>query len=256
LKDLLGDIQTIGDHSSQLIGEFEDKLTDHGESSISDIMKQIHDVTKDVLYITKSISDTVKNIIKLGDDIGAVVKFAEGLSETAAAVSGLVGVMQLESAGEIATPAAIHVGGVSSIELLSETVRSIGEKDYSDVFLRKTPYLTQIATYIPTVPKELFNYYDSFGNIPLTTNYQTFFNYYKDSSCNGVAVLSDHIVNNNLFPIFNISRKYGEVTVGNSVTNAFIKVLDSMLEIWSTNAMNLQSGIKQIQLNTHPKVFH
>jgi hypothetical protein len=107
----------------------------------------------------------------------------------------------------------------------------------------------QIATYIPTVPKELFNYYYSFGNIPLTTNYQTFFNYYKGSSCNGVAVLSDHFVNNNFFPIFNFRRQYGKVIFGNSDANAFIKVLDFMLEIWSTNAMNLQCGIKKLQLS-------
>jgi hypothetical protein len=86
----------------------------------------------------------------------------------------------------------------------------------------------------------LFNYYDSFGNIPLRTNYQTFFNYYKGGSCNGVTVMSDHFVNNNLFPIFKIRRQFVEIILGNSDTNTFIKVVDSMLEIFSTYTMYLQ----------------
>jgi hypothetical protein len=96
----------------------------------------------------------------------------------------------------------------------------------------------------------LFNHYDSFGNIPLRTNFQTFFNYYKDNSCNGVADMSGHPINNNHFPIFKIGRSYGEVTLGNSNANTFIKVVDSILEILSTYGMYLQCGSKQFLLST------
>jgi ABC-type transporter Mla subunit MlaD len=109
LKDLLNDIQVIGNHASQLIGELEDNLTDHGETSLSDILKQIHDETKDMSDITKSLSDTVKNITKFGKQIETAVKFAEGLGETVGIVSGVDVLMKTETVGEIAAAAAIAV---------------------------------------------------------------------------------------------------------------------------------------------------
>jgi predicted cation transporter len=64
----------------------------------------------------------------------AAAEFAEDLSETVATVSGLVGLIEEETTGEITNYVAIAVGAVAAIEVLSETVSSMATKDYSDVF--------------------------------------------------------------------------------------------------------------------------
>jgi hypothetical protein len=102
-----------------------------------------YDVMDNMRILTKLVCDIVKNIT---------------VSEAVTAVSGIVGIMKTERIGEMAAVAGIAAGTVAAIELLSEAISSLEGKDYSQVYLPQNPYLTQIATYIPSIPKELFKY--------------------------------------------------------------------------------------------------
>jgi hypothetical protein len=72
-----------------------------------------------------------------------------------------------------------------------------------------------MQNYIPTIPKELFKYYESFADIPTNTvDYKILFNYYKYNSSYEVAVMSTNTAGSGYYSLLNIKRYSPTIKLG------------------------------------------